>query len=77
MTDVNGFAKMLLVLQTVNPLHELEAFVKQFPTRAAAAKALEIGEPYLHDMLNGNRNISQGILQKLGLEKIVTVVKAV
>lgn len=46
------------------------------PTQAAAADALEISDAYLSDMLNERRGISDNTLEKLGLVKIVTVVKA-
>ena len=60
----------------IDPLAALQMFVAQYPTQAAAAEALDISAPFLSDMLNENRRVSDTILEKLGLERIVTVVKA-
>ena len=59
-----------------DPLKELHLFVSKYPTQAAAARALDISAPYLFDMVNGRRDISEPMLNKLGLERVVTVVRA-
>lgn len=60
----------------IDPLKELQAFVAKHPTKTAAADALGITLPYLLDMLSEQRNISDNMLEKLGLERIQTIVKA-
>ena len=59
-----------------DPLKELQLFVSKHPTQSAAARVLDISEPYLSDMLNGRRDISEPMLDKLGLVRVVTVVRA-
>ena len=61
--------------RSIDPLKELQVFVAGFSTKTAAAAALEISAAYLHDMLTEQRNISEPMLAKLGLERIETVVK--
>jgi len=60
----------------VNPADVLRAFVNRFPTQRKAAKALNISEPYLSDMLKGNRQVSENILNHLGLRRAVVQEKA-
>lgn len=54
----------------INPYHVLRGFVRQHPTQKAAAKALGISPPYLHDLLHKRRAISTRLLGKLGLRSV-------
>ena len=54
-----------------NPLEVLRALVAQYPTQRAAAKALAVSQPFLHDLLNGRRTFSDKMLGKLGLRRAV------
>lgn len=54
-------------------LKYLRQFVAQHPTQAAAAKALGISSPYLHDLLQGRRLFSVKMLDRLGLERRTTI----
>lgn len=76
LTRIRKFAILPPVAKPTDPLKELQAFVAKYPTKVAAADALGIGQPYLHDLLEGNRNFSDNILEKLGLARIETIVKA-
>lgn len=62
-------------MKTLDPHAELERHCEQFKTYTAAAEALGITGPYLRDMLHGRRDISANMLERLGLKRIVTVVK--
>ena len=59
----------------IEPVEVLRAFVAEHGTQTAAAQALGISEPYLSDMLKGNRAVAESTLTKLGLQKLVTIVK--
>jgi len=54
-----------------NPADALYAFVKRYPRQLDAARALEISPAYLSDLVNGRRDITDGILAKLGLKRVV------
>lgn len=62
--------------QQINPAERLQAFVAKYPTQRAAAEALEISGPYLSDLLSGRREISDAILARLGLGRIVVEVRS-
>lgn len=57
----------------IDALTVLRAYVTKFPTLTKAAQSLGISQPFLSDILLGNRRISPRILEKLGLEQIVRV----
>jgi len=54
-----------------NPQRQLERLVDQLGSQAAAAQALGIGPSYFGDLLRGHRNVSDRVLTKLGLRRIV------
>ena len=58
-------------MKEIDPLKALEAFVAKHKTQAAAAAALGVSRPYLSDILNGRRDFSDAILEKLNLRRIV------
>lgn len=58
--------------QTQSPEATLKAFVARYPTQRAAAEALGINPSYLTDLLYGRRQFSARILERLGLQRIVT-----
>ncbi len=60
-------------MRAVNPLGRLQALVKQYPTQWAAAEALGIKPSYLSDLLHGRRDISDKMLDRLGLQRVITV----
>jgi hypothetical protein len=62
--------------QQINPAERLQAFVAKYPTQRAAAEALEISGPYLSDLLSVRREISDAILARLGLGRIVVEVRS-
>ena len=53
------------------PIYALQAFVARYHTQKAAAKALGVSQPYLHDLLRRRRTFSIRILKKLGLRRTV------
>lgn len=48
---------------------KLRVFVAGFPSQYKAAEELGITPPYLNDLLQGKRNISSTIAEKLGFTK--------
>lgn len=58
-------------MKEIDPLVALKRFVGEYETQGAAADALGVSRPYLSDILNGRREFSDAILQKLGLRRIV------
>ena len=59
--------------RVVDPLEHLKRLVSQYPTQAAAARALEISQPYLTDLLYGRRRFSERMLAKLGLGRTIRI----
>ena len=55
----------------LNALDALHAFVDQYDTQAQAAAALNIQPSYMNDLIHARRDISDGILKKLGLKRVV------
>ncbi len=60
-------------MREVDPVSVLKGFVAEYPTQAAAARALKIGQMYLSDMLRGNRPVSERVLRQLGLRWAVVL----
>jgi plasmid maintenance system antidote protein VapI len=58
-------------MRTVDAQRELHQFVARYPTQLLAAQALGISPAYLSDLLHGRRDISDQLLAKLGLKRIV------
>jgi plasmid maintenance system antidote protein VapI len=55
----------------VSGLQKLQAFVAKFPTQKAAAEALGIKPAYLSDLVNMRRDLSDNILAKLRLKRVI------
>ncbi len=62
-------------MKSVDPMAALKAFVARYDTQGQAAAALKISQPYLHDLLRGNRAFSEHILTQLGIERHVVFTK--
>jgi len=58
-------------MKEIDPLVALNAFIKKHKTQAAAAAELGIARSYLSEIVNGRRDFSDPILEKLGLRRIV------
>lgn len=54
-------------------LELLQRTVAKHKTKRAAAEALGISPPYLHDLLQGKRDLSDKILKRLGLSREITI----
>jgi transcriptional regulator with XRE-family HTH domain len=59
----------------VNVIQELEKQVSRHGSQKAAATALGISAQYLNDLLQGRRDASDNILEKLGLRRVVVRAK--
>ncbi len=59
-------------MKEIDPVRKLQALVDGHPTQRAAAKSLEISGAYLSDLLNGRRDFSPAILERLGLRRAIT-----
>lgn len=55
----------------INALDRLRKFVDAHPTQKDAAVALGIKPSYLSELLHMRRDITTGILTKLGLKRVV------
>ena len=58
-------------MKLVNPIDALQREIAKYPTQRGAAKALGISTAYLSDLVNGRRNVSDAMLVKLGLRRVV------
>lgn len=58
-------------MKIVNPTDELLKVIKKHGSQTAAAKALGISDAYLSDMANGRRDLSDAMLEKLGMKRVV------
>lgn len=58
-------------MRETNPTDALIAYCKRFPRQLDAAAALQITPAYLSDLINGRRDITDPLLAKLGLRRIV------
>lgn len=58
-------------MKQIDPTERLQAFVDKYPTQREAAAALKISGAYLSDLLNGRREFSDAILERLALRRIV------
>ena len=59
-----------------DPMLVLRRVVEQHGTQTAAARALGISQPYLHDLLRGRRDFSAAMLARLGLARVERIVSA-
>jgi helix-turn-helix protein len=64
MTDIKSLA-----------IEELKRLVTEKGSKKAAAEALDIHPSYLGEILNGTRDLSDNVLEKIGYEKVVVHVK--
>lgn len=55
----------------IDALGRLHAFVNRYKTRRDAASALGITPQYLSDLLSTRRDLSDKMLAKLGLRRVV------
>lgn len=55
----------------INALDRLHKFVEKYKTQKDAAAALEITPAYLNDLINSRRDLSDNMLVKLGLKRVV------
>ena len=62
-------------MKSIDALGELKRYVARYPTHTEAAVALGISKQYLSDMLNDRRDLSDGILEKLGLRRVTAIVR--
>ena len=62
---------MAAALREVDPVERLRELVGRHDTQREAAAALAISGAYLSDLLNGRREFSPAILERLGLRRIV------
>ena len=58
-------------MKRVNPVERLIALERGLGTRKALAAKLGIGPSYLSDIIHGRRDVSDRLLLKLGLQRIV------
>jgi len=58
-------------MKEIDPLEALRRFVSKHKTQRAAADALGVSRPYLSDILNGRRDFSDPVLERLGLRRVV------
>ncbi len=58
-------------MKETNPYEALLAFRAKYRTQTAAAEALGVSVPYFNDMLHMRRDISDNMLAKLGLRRVV------
>jgi len=49
----------------------LREFVARHGSQIAAARALGISQPYMSDIMNGRRDLSERIMKSLGLERVI------
>jgi len=60
-------------MTSIDPLARLKAFVGDYTTQRAAAKALGVSAPFLTMVLKGDRQIPGKILRRLGLQREIVV----
>lgn len=72
LTKMRRMTTTEVTVTIVEPLAELKLFVSQYQRQGEAAKALGISQPYLGDMLRGNRAVGPKVLKRLGLQRTIT-----
>ncbi len=60
----------------IDALDRLHRFVERYPNKKAAADALGITPPYLNDLINMRRDISDQMLEKLGLKRVTRIIQS-
>jgi hypothetical protein len=55
----------------INPRSFLQIYVREFPSQAAAARAMGISRSYLNHILAGRKSFSESILDKIGLKRVL------
>lgn len=64
------------MVEVKNPvIGYLKNRVKELGSQAAVAEELDISAQHLGDVLAGNRNLGEKVLERLGFEKVVVHVK--
>ena len=58
-------------MKPINPTMALQDFAARYVTQVDAAKALGITPQYFSDLMHGRRDVTDSILKKLGLRRIV------
>lgn len=58
-------------MRETNPADALKAYCDRWQTQREAAARLGISPAYLSDLLNNRRDLTDGILAKIGLKRIV------
>ena len=58
-------------MKPINPTAALQDFAGRYVTQADAARALGITPQYFSDLVHGRRDVTNAILKKLGLRRIV------
>lgn len=53
----------------MEPLDKIKEMVKKAGSQKAVAIELDISQVYLHDILKGNRSISEAVAKKLGFKR--------
>ncbi len=62
-------------MRVVDPVIELRKFVERYDLQREAAQALGISQQFLSGMLLGRQNISDRVLEQLGLKRGVLKAK--
>lgn len=57
-------------MKVINELDELRAFCNQFDSIAAASRELGVSRQYLTDIVNEKKDLSKGIVEKLGIKRV-------
>lgn len=57
-------------------MRRLRALVQQYPTQAAAARAMRVSPPFLNMVLSGRKQITDDMLKRVGLKRVVMIVEA-
>ena len=58
-------------LETVDPLAILHGMVKTLGGQKQLADKLGYKPPYVSDILHGRRNVTDGLLAKIGLKRVI------
>lgn len=58
-------------MKETNALQELLTYCDEYESMAAAARSLGVSRQYLNDIVNNKRDLSRGLLAKLGLKRVV------
>lgn len=62
--------------KALSPIERLRQLVADYGSQAAAARALGVSQPYVHDLLHGRRLFSAAMLARLGMRRETRIVAA-